>query len=51
VVEALPCCTSPSNPPRHPATTAGRHLLDRYAATHAGYVGTAAAAAGGPDNE
>jgi len=34
VVECLPCCCGPDNPPRYPPTTAGRHLLDKYASTH-----------------
>ncbi|EFJ48980.1 hypothetical protein VOLCADRAFT_59825, partial [Volvox carteri f. nagariensis] len=38
-VVALPCCCGPDNPPRYPPTTAGQHLLDKYAATHAGYHG------------
>lgn len=32
VVEALPQCCSPDNPPRFPPTTSGQHLLDRCAA-------------------
>ncbi|KAG2482592.1 hypothetical protein HYH03_018476 [Edaphochlamys debaryana] len=36
-VEVLPCCTGPADPPRYPPTTSGQHLLDKYAATHAGY--------------
>ena len=39
VVEVLPQCTGPEDPPRYPPTTAGQHLLDKYAATHAGYHG------------
>ncbi len=37
LVEALPCCCGPHRPPRYPPTTAGQHLLDKYAQTHAGY--------------
>jgi hypothetical protein len=37
VVECLPCCVSEARPAAYPPTTAGRHLLDKYAATHAGY--------------
>ncbi|GAX75062.1 hypothetical protein CEUSTIGMA_g2506.t1 [Chlamydomonas eustigma] len=39
VVECLPQCCGGDNPPRYPPTTAGQHLLDKYAATHAGYTG------------
>ncbi len=39
VVEALPQCCSEDNPPRFAPTTAGQHLLDKYAQTHAGYHG------------
>ena len=28
-----------SRPPKFPPTTSGQHLLDKYAATHAGYAG------------
>ncbi|KXZ46072.1 hypothetical protein GPECTOR_47g347 [Gonium pectorale] len=43
-VEVLPCCTGGVHgPPRYPPTTAGRHLLDKYAATHAGYSAPPAA--------
>lgn len=45
VVEVLPQCTGLEDPPRYPPTTAGQHLLDKYAATHAGYQGKAATAA------
>ncbi|GLI63800.1 hypothetical protein VaNZ11_006885 [Volvox africanus] len=38
-VEVLPVCCGPDEPPRYPPTTAGQHLLDKYAATHAGYHG------------
>ncbi|KAG2449269.1 hypothetical protein HYH02_005426 [Chlamydomonas schloesseri] len=37
VVEVLPACTGPGNPPRYPPTTSGEHLLAKYAQTHAGY--------------
>ena len=40
-VECLPTCTSPANPPRYAATTAGEYLLGRYAATHEAYGGPA----------
>jgi isopenicillin N synthase-like dioxygenase len=36
-VECLPCCVSPERPAAYPATTAGEHLLAKYAQTHAGY--------------
>eukprot|EP00775_Hariotina_reticulata_P010233 gene10233-10393_t len=49
-VECLPCCCSADRPAAYPPTTAGEHLLSKYAATHAGYdvnkKGTAAAMAG-----
>ena len=38
-VECLPCCVSAERPAGYAPTTAGRHLLDKYAATHAGYSG------------
>ncbi len=38
-VECLPQCCSPANPARYPPTTAGQHILDKYAQTHAGYTG------------
>ncbi|GIL87645.1 hypothetical protein Vretimale_14674 [Volvox reticuliferus] len=38
-VAVLPVCCGPDDPPRYPPTTAGQHLLDKYAATHAGYHG------------
>ncbi|GLC72573.1 hypothetical protein PLESTF_001266100 [Pleodorina starrii] len=38
-VRVLPMCCGPDDPPRYPPTTAGQHLLDKYAATHAGYTG------------
>ncbi|GBF96785.1 adenine guanine permease [Raphidocelis subcapitata] len=54
VVEALPCCVTPDRPARHPPTTAGAHLLEKYAATHAGYQQGAeksgAGAGGGREN-
>lgn len=34
VVEPLPQCCTPNNPPKYLVTTSGQHLLDRYAATH-----------------
>ena len=36
-MECLPCCVTPERPAAFPPTTAGKHLLDKYAATHAGY--------------
>ncbi|KIZ06914.1 hypothetical protein MNEG_1040 [Monoraphidium neglectum] len=45
VVEALPCCVTADRPAAYPPTTAGRHLLEKYAATHAGYGNGEAAAA------
>ncbi|KAF8055390.1 hypothetical protein HT031_006757 [Scenedesmus sp. PABB004] len=48
-VECLPCCVAPDRPPRYAPTTAGEHLLAKYAVTHAGYDATRkgrAAAAG-----
>jgi isopenicillin N synthase-like dioxygenase len=36
-VECLPCCCTPERSAAYPPTTAGQHLLDKYAATHAGY--------------
>lgn len=47
VVECLPCCVSAERPAAYPPTTSGRHLLDKYAATHAGYSEGGKAAAGG----
>lgn len=38
-VECLPCCCSPERPAAYPPTTAGEHLLAKYAQTHAGYTG------------
>lgn len=35
VVECLPCCVSPERPARYEPTTVGRHLLRKYAVTHA----------------
>ncbi len=40
-VTVLPGCCGPDDPPRYTPTTAGQHLLDKYAATHAGYSGPA----------
>eukprot|EP00892_Ulva_mutabilis_P011153 jgi/Ulvmu1/840/UM010_0214.1 len=37
-VACLPVCTC-DQPPRYPPTTAGKHLLGKYAETHAGYTG------------
>lgn len=36
VVECLPCCCV-DKPAQYPPTTAGEHLLAKYAQTHAGY--------------
>lgn len=36
-VEALPQCLRPGQAPLYQPTTAGEHILERYAATHAGY--------------
>lgn len=36
-VKVLPCCVSEERPAAYPPTTAGEHLLSKYAATHAGY--------------
>lgn len=36
-VEVLPCCVSEHRPAAYPPTTAGEHLLGKYAQTHAGY--------------
>lgn len=36
-VECLPCCVSEERPAAYPPTTAGEHLLAKYAQTHAGY--------------
>ena len=37
VVECLPQCLQPGEKPNYPKTTAGKHLLDKYASTHSGY--------------
>ncbi len=56
VVECLPQCCGPDNPPRFPPTRAGEYLLSRYGDTHAAYGGAPLAepaedgdAAGGGD--
>eukprot|EP00878_Enallax_costatus_P005060 GHUV01005320.1.p1 GENE.GHUV01005320.1~~GHUV01005320.1.p1 ORF type:complete len:325 (+),score=87.88 GHUV01005320.1:753-1727(+) len=36
-VECLPCCVSDDTPAAYEPTTAGEHLLAKYAQTHAGY--------------
>jgi isopenicillin N synthase-like dioxygenase len=36
-VECLPCCVNEDRPAAYPPTTAGEHLLGKYAQTHAGY--------------
>lgn len=36
-VECLPCCVTEERPAAYPPTTAGEHLLAKYAQTHAGY--------------
>ncbi len=33
VIECLPTCSGPDDPPRYPAVTAGRHLMDKFRAT------------------
>ena len=33
VIECLPTCAGPGNPPRYPPVTAGRHLMDKFRAT------------------
>jgi isopenicillin N synthase-like dioxygenase len=33
VIECLPTCTGPGNPPRYLPVTAGRHLMDKFRAT------------------
>jgi isopenicillin N synthase-like dioxygenase len=33
VIECLPTCHGPGNPPRYPPVTAGRHLMDKFRAT------------------
>ncbi|KAG1675651.1 hypothetical protein FOA52_002360 [Chlamydomonas sp. UWO 241] len=43
VVICLPQCTGPDRPPMFQPTTAGQHLLDKYAQTHAGYTGPSSA--------
>jgi isopenicillin N synthase-like dioxygenase len=42
-VAALPACLALGAAPRWPPTTAGAHLLERYAATRAGWAGEGAA--------
>lgn len=37
VVQCLPQCLGPGEKPHYPSTTAGQHLLDKYAQTHSGY--------------
>jgi isopenicillin N synthase-like dioxygenase len=37
LVECLPCCVSANRPAAYSPTTAGQHLLSKYAATHEGY--------------
>ena len=38
VVECLPQCCSPGNPPKHAPTTAGAYMLGRYGDTHASFA-------------
>lgn len=38
VVECLPTCCGPADPPKWPPTTSGQHLLDKYRQTHVGFV-------------
>jgi isopenicillin N synthase-like dioxygenase len=33
VIECLPTCTGPGNPPRYPPVTAGRHLMAKFRST------------------
>lgn len=33
LIECLPTCTGPTNPPRHPPVLAGKHLRDKYLAS------------------
>ena len=40
VVKCLETCCSETNPPKHPATTSGQHLLDKYKETHADFQST-----------
>ncbi len=35
VIECLPTCAGPSNPPRYPPTTAGAHLMEKFQKTQA----------------
>lgn len=45
VVAALPACVGEGEAPRWPPVTSGQHLLDKYAATHAGYAASTQGAA------
>ncbi len=38
VIECLPTCSGPEDPPRYPAVTAGRHLMDKFRATQPGGI-------------
>lgn len=44
-VAPLPECVSPERPAAYEPLTMGRHIMAKYADTHAGYGGGAAAAA------
>ena len=44
-VECLPQCCK-DEPAKFPPTTSGQHVLDKYAATHAGYTGAVRVAEG-----
>jgi isopenicillin N synthase-like dioxygenase len=33
LIECLPTCTGPDDPPRHPPVLAGEHLRERYLAS------------------
>eukprot|EP00195_Chlamydomonas_chlamydogama_P011151 CAMPEP_0202891964 /NCGR_PEP_ID=MMETSP1392-20130828/1858_1 /ASSEMBLY_ACC=CAM_ASM_000868 /TAXON_ID=225041 /ORGANISM="Chlamydomonas chlamydogama, Strain SAG 11-48b" /LENGTH=325 /DNA_ID=CAMNT_0049575839 /DNA_START=25 /DNA_END=1002 /DNA_ORIENTATION=+ len=45
LVEVLPGCCSPDQPPRYEPITFGQHILNKYTATHAGYTGPGQATA------
>jgi isopenicillin N synthase-like dioxygenase len=49
VVECIPTCQGPGNPPRYPRTTWGDYLTARFDANHAYRNAAAARAAGGED--
>jgi isopenicillin N synthase-like dioxygenase len=37
VIECLPTCADAQHPPKYPPVTAGRHLMDKFRSTQAGY--------------